>query len=157
MFRKTKINIVFLKKMGEKEKEGKKQSKYEAIDSKKVNIEDKTVSFNDKTFVIPAEPSIIIKNTRYTFIDFDTEKIVAFHEIDLGYDAGWLDQFILKKLVAQLVSRIKNDLGTPDKSKWLTYILLLGVGALIGYTISEQMHMGAETAKFIIGVMQTWL
>jgi len=157
MFGKTKITIVFLKKSGEREKDGKKQLKYETIDTKKANIEDKTTSFKDKTFVIPSEPSIIIKNTRYTFIDFDAEKIVSFHEIELGYDATWLDQFILKKLIAQLVSRIKNDLGTPDKSKWITYVFCIGVGVLIGYIVSEQMHMGAETAKFIVGAMQTWL
>lgn len=148
MFRrnkKQKIVVVFFKKVA---------GKYEPMDSKKARLEDEAVQFKDKAFVIPKEASLTLENKSYVLFDYDNEKIIALNQLELGYDAKWLDQFVFKKLIAQLVSRIRNDMQPTDKSKILTYIVLFALGTLVGYTVATQMQ---ATATQCIGAVMACL
>lgn len=122
--------IVFLKKDGDR---------YHKIGQKKFELTDKVVSFKEKSFTIVTATTYIDNNTSYIFVDWDKSEFVQFIKTEMGIDAEILDDFIVKKLIAQLVSRLKTGLDSPSKSVLMTYIMCLGLGVAIGYIIAMSM------------------
>lgn len=97
------------------------------------------VSFKEKSFTIVTATTYIDNNSSYIFVDWDKSEFVQFQKTEMGIDAEILDDFIVKKLIAQLVSRLKTGLDSPSKSVLMTYIICLGLGACIGYIIAISM------------------
>jgi hypothetical protein len=133
-FKPTDFSAWFLRKEGER---------YIVLDKKKLDVKEETISYKDKTFVIPHTNSLEDKNKHIIFFDYDNEKVIAFTKIDLGYDAKMLDQLLVKKIIGQLVARIKQSLEQkPSLAKIGTYILCIAFGVVTGYVIGTSYGLG---------------
>lgn len=138
-FKKRGHMAVFLKKDG---------GRYTKIGQKPYDLTDAIVSFKDRTFTIIAGNTFIDNNKTYLFFDFDNSKIITFEKTDMGIDAELLDQIIVKKIIQQLVSSLRNAMEKPSKSVIMTYIIIGGLGACIGYIIAQQ-----TMPKLVLGLM----
>lgn len=132
---------------------------FERIGQKTYKINDTTIQFKEKSFIIPKD-----KNTYKTgkdsilFINFTKEKILNFHGQDMGIDAKLLDMLIAKGIIAQLVSKLRDSMQESNKSKWITFIIIFAFGAIAGYTIHDSMmrsqQTAQQTAQLILGVLK---
>lgn len=125
---------IFLRKLGEKTYEKIAQQKIKVI---KDDLPDKITSQANKTFIVPKVPSYVEKNKQYFFYDWDSEEIINFIKTDMGIDAEWLDQFLVKNIIGQIILRIRQGLNqSTDKGKIVQFIVAFGFGALVGYVAS---------------------
>jgi hypothetical protein len=147
-FKQTDFQVWFLKKDNDR---------YIILEKKRLMQDENrngTISYKDKTFIIPQQSCLEDTKNHIIFFDYDKERIVAFHEIKLGYDAKLLDQLLVKQIIAQLVTSIRKSLQEkPSLGKMATYILCIALGGFIGWVVNDQY----KASQFILGLIQLWL
>jgi hypothetical protein len=132
-FKQTDFQVWFLRKDHERFVIMDKKKLFKDKNSKDLSG---TISYKDKTFIIPQQSCLEDKNNHIIFFDYNNEKIIAFHEIELGYDAKLIDQLLVKKIISFLVSSIKSSLKeNPSLTRIGVYVLCIGFGVLTGYII----------------------
>lgn len=123
---------------------------YKKIAEKRFDPEKDTISFKDKTFVIPKTgSSYITQKDTYLFFDFKKGSIISFIEHDFGIDPTFLDRLLLKNIVAQLVSKLRASMEKPQKYTFLPYVIAFVFGAITGYLVYET-YTKTQFAKMVL-------
>jgi hypothetical protein len=102
------------------------------IGSKKLNIQNSTISFKGKNFILNYADIFYrhgLKN--YIFIDIEHGQIKRSDTQEALPMSDLVDLIVSKNIVGQLVSRL--NAGTGFSASWVIMILLCVVGAVIGY------------------------
>lgn len=122
----------FLKKEGQK---------YVKIGEKDIRLVDEKVSFQNKTFIFNTSMCTILNSGKnIIFYDYDKSEIITLIKNDMGIDAKFLDQLIVKNIIQQLVTSLKQGLSKPDKGRIATFIFVFAFGAIVGYVITISIH-----------------
>ena len=121
-----KYKAIFLKKIGD--------STYRKIGEKGFNPQDEKVSFKDHTFVIPKNRDSFETNKEsILFFDFDNSKILNFIETDMGLNAKFLDKFLVRNMIGELLVKLRSSMEEPNKWKLMPFIVTFIVGCVLGY------------------------
>lgn len=126
----TKIKAVFLRKIG--------QNNYEEIHTETIKEKIDTldiVSYNGKTFPLPKEGIFTAKRKRNIeiFFDFDNEKIICFKEHGILVSAEALDKLLFRKIIAQLVQKLRVSLEPIDKFSFLGKLIIPILCLVVGF------------------------
>lgn len=138
---KTKIVAVFLKQLGEKNYEikGKQEINisYEELDKKEIKQTDSFISYENKTFPVPQGIFTLKKGKKIEIhYDYDNEKILCYKKHDMLISASWLDQILNKKIIAQILSKIRSGMEQTTNNKTILQFIFVGVVCIvIGYFI----------------------
>lgn len=127
------IKVIFLKSIGDD---------FEKIGEKKIEKNETTITFKDKTFPITGKCVMFINSgTPHIFIDFESEKVLKFNEKGIGISARFLDMLLTtskKGIIGQLMYALHLDMDTKtDWSKMAKPIVIFILGAIIGYLVGS--------------------
>lgn len=107
------------------------------VGKKNIKETDKTVTYTageDKqdTYEINLTNAFQIDNTQVILINVDKETQYSLHEVKQIISASDYDLLITKKVIAQIIAKIRNATEPMNKANLMMYIIMIILGVMIG-------------------------
>jgi hypothetical protein len=116
-----------------------------------IDISKETFSCENKSYTIDLEKDTWINKKGETFLFYvvGTGTQLTFKEFEGVLPPELIDDIIAKSILGQIVARMKSALGMSDKYGWVTIVVILLVGGVIGYFIGQNYAPAKEVIKYL--------
>jgi hypothetical protein len=116
-----------------------------------VDISKETFSCENKSYKIDLEKDVWTNKKGETFLFYvvGTGTQLSFKEFKNVLPPELLDDILAKGILGQIVARMRSALGMSDKYGWVTIVVFILIGGVIGYFVGMNYAPAKEIIKYL--------
>jgi hypothetical protein len=116
-----------------------------------IDISKETFTCESKSYKIDLEKDVWTNKKGETFLFYivGSGAQLSFKEFKSVIPPEIMDDILVKGILGQIVARMRNALGLSDKYSWVTIVVILLVGGVIGYFIGQNYAPAKEVIRYL--------